>query len=99
MIHYTCDLCGKSLGKERYEASIEISPVHDPDELTEDDLDVDHLQQIVDEISKMESTGDFELEETGPKRFKFDFCSGCARRFAKAPLQSKVSRGITYSEN
>ncbi|TWT55322.1 hypothetical protein KOR42_29500 [Thalassoglobus neptunius] len=99
MIHYSCDLCGKSLGKERYEANIEITPVHDPDELTEDDLDTDHLQQIGEEISQMGSTKDFELEETGPKRMKFDFCTACAHRFAKTPLHPKMSRAVRYSEN
>ena len=99
MIHYTCDRCGRSLGKERYQAHIEVAPMYDPDEVTEEDLNADHLQQIVEEISKLESTGDFEIEETGPRQMRFDFCRGCAQQFMKSPFQPKLPQRVTYSEN
>ncbi len=99
MIHYSCDLCGGSLGKERYEANIEIAPKFDPDELIEDDLDADHLQQIADEISLMDSTDEFKLEETGSKTLKLDFCTSCARRFLKSPLNLAPASRVTFSKN
>ena len=99
MIHYTCDLCGRTLGRERFEAKIEVAPAFDPDELTEEDLDSDNLEQIAEEISKMESTGEFEIPQTGPQKLRFDFCSGCARRFVTSPFQTKRAQRVTYSEN
>lgn len=99
MIHYTCDRCGRSLGRERYQANIEVAPMYDPDELTEEDLDSDHLQKIVNDLSKMETTGEFEIEETGPKSLSFDFCRSCAQSFIKAPFQRKPAQRVTYSEN
>lgn len=99
MIHYTCDLCGRALGKERYETKIEVAPVFDPDELSEEDLHVDHLQQIADEISAMESTIEFELQETGPVQLQLDFCAACARRFVKSPLNVAQTSRVTFSKN
>lgn len=99
MIHYTCDLCGRSLNQERYEAKIEVAPAFDPEELTQDDLSVDHLQQIADEISEMETTGDFELDDTGSKTLRLDFCSCCAQKFVKSPLNLSANRRVSYSNN
>lgn len=99
MIHYTCDLCGKQLGKERFEAKIEVAPAYDPDEICEDDLNNDHLQQIADEIAEMESTGDFELPETGSKVMQLDFCSSCAARFIKSPLNASPPSRVGFSSN
>ena len=99
MIHYSCDLCGGSLGKERYEAKIEVAPSFDPDELTEEDLNTDHLQQIADEISLMDSTGEFKLEETGVQKLKLDFCPSCAKRFLKSPLNLAPASRVTFSKN
>ncbi|MBT5019987.1 hypothetical protein N8553_01730 [bacterium] len=99
MIHYTCDLCGCSLGKERFEAKIEVAPVFNEEELAEEDFDKDHLQQIAHEISEMETTGEFELEETGAKNLKLDFCSQCAKRFMKSPLSPAPHSRVTFSNN
>lgn len=99
MIHYTCDLCGRSIQDERYVAKIEVSAAFDPDELTEDDLVEDHLQQIADTIEEMETTGEFELEETGPKLFQYDLCHSCCRRYLKSPLQPAPALRLNYSDN
>ena len=47
MLHFTCDLCGLQLGDRRFVAKLEVYPAFDPEELDEDDLDVDHLQPAV----------------------------------------------------
>lgn len=99
MIHYTCDLCGCSLGKERFEVKIEVAPAFNEDELTAEDLDQDHLQLIADEIQQMSSTSDFELPETGPKQVNYDFCPRCAERYLKAPLNPAPASRVTYSNN
>lgn len=99
MIHYTCDGCGRSLKDERYVAKIEVAAAFDPDEVTPEDLDGDHLEQIAASIAEMETTGDFELEETGPQSLQFDLCSNCCRRFLAAPLGPAPRRQPRYSQN
>lgn len=99
MIHYTCDLCGRSIREERYTAKIEVSAAFDPEELSEEDLDADHLEQIADAIAQMESTGDFELEDTGPKTFAYDLCPSCCRRFLQSPLGPIRTARVDYSKN
>ncbi|HWL07626.1 MAG TPA: hypothetical protein VNQ76_04420 [Planctomicrobium sp.] len=100
MIHYSCDMCGCSIPERRYVARIEVAAMFDPDELTEADLDTDHLEQIAETLAAMESTADFELEETGPKQMQFDLCSNCARRYLQNPLGPKRSMGRPkYSQN
>lgn len=100
MIHYTCDLCGRSIQDERYTAKIEVSAAFDPDEITEEHLDGDHLQQIAEAIEEMDSTDEFDLEETGPKQFQYDLCQHCCRRFIKAPLRPPApALRLNYSEN
>ena len=71
----------------------------DPEELTEEDLNPDHLEQIAEAIAEMETTGDFELEETGPKTFQFDLCPNCCHNFLKSPLGPQKSQRLNYSKN
>jgi hypothetical protein len=99
MIHYTCDLCGRAIREERYVAKIEVAAAFDPEELTESDLDVDHLEQIAETIAETENTGDFDLEETGPKAFQFDLCTSCCRRFMQSPLGPVRASRVNYSKN
>ncbi|SFH83436.1 hypothetical protein [Planctomicrobium piriforme] len=100
MIHYSCDLCGRSIRDQRYTAKIEVAAAFDPEELTEEDLEVDHLEQIAETLADMESTADFELEETGPKNFQFDMCPTCARKYLKAPLGApRTTARANFSQN
>lgn len=99
MIHYSCDRCGCSLGKDRFEVKIEVTPVFDPEEITEEELNADHLQKIAEEIEALQSTGDFELEETGSKFLNMDFCSRCAKQFLNSPVQVASSSRVTFSNN
>ena len=46
MVHFTCDLCGKDLtatGEHRFVVKIEAYAGFDPNEITEDDLEQDHM--------------------------------------------------------
>jgi len=99
MIHYTCDLCGRSIRNERFTAKIQVEAAFDPEELTEEDLDSDHLEQIAESIAEMETTGEFEVEETGPKQMQFDLCPSCCRKFVSNPLGSNSPTRLTYSQN
>ncbi len=49
MVHFTCDLCGKDLtasGDPRYVVKIVAYAGFDPTEITEDDLDDDHMEAV-----------------------------------------------------
>src|ERR1700737_2930472 len=49
MLHITCDLCGKDIvpgDDHRYVVKIEVFAAHDPAEITEADLDDDHMEAV-----------------------------------------------------
>src|SRR5947209_8157413 len=57
MLHFTCDLCGKELQlheDHRYVVKIEVFAAHDPRELTEADLDDDHMEAVSELLREME---------------------------------------------
>jgi len=99
MLHFSCDLCGRSIDHERYTARVEVAPAFDPDEVTEEDLDADHLDEIAESLSELESTGDFEADALSPKKFRFDLCPMCWKRYCKDPLGRDTARRLNFSQN
>jgi hypothetical protein len=99
MLHFTCDLCGRTIDQERYIAQVEVAPAFDPDEVSESDLDADHLEVVADSLAELESTGDFVLEDFGPKKFRFDLCPSCWKRYQKDPLGRESLRRLNFSQN
>src|SRR5947209_13958237 len=64
MVHFTCDLCGKDLtscGDPRYVVKIEAYPGFDPTEITEDDLDDDHMEEVSQLLQRDEGLSSEEL--------------------------------------
>ncbi|MFN0053269.1 MAG: hypothetical protein ACKV0T_13890 [Planctomycetales bacterium] len=98
MLHFSCDLCGQPLDDRRYVVRMEIFPAFDAEDLSEADLDADHLQAIAEEIQEMELTG-AELDEQGTKTFRYDLCPRCHSRYAKDPLGRDALRRLNFSEN
>jgi hypothetical protein len=99
MIHYTCDRCGCAIRDERFVARIEVSAAFDPEEISEADLDEDHLEQIADTIAQMESTGDFDLDSMQPKRMSFDLCPNCCCKFLDKPIGEDRKVRLNFSQN
>lgn len=103
MLHVTCDLCGKVLrpgDDQRYVVKIEVFSAVDPAELTEADLDEDHMEAVSELIRAMED-GD---EEAGPlepatQHFRYDLCPACRKKFARDPLGKEVDSKFNFSEN
>src|SRR3954454_7157990 len=60
MLHVTCDLCGKELrpGEDHYVVKIEVYAAHDPAELTEADLDEDHMEAVSQLLRQLEDQPD-----------------------------------------
>ncbi|MEZ6065480.1 MAG: hypothetical protein R3B90_07150 [Planctomycetaceae bacterium] len=99
MMHFSCDLCGRDIGRERYEVQLSIGAAFDPDELTDQDLDADNLALVAEELEALGGTGEFVIEETGPKQLRYDLCVSCARRYASDPLARHAMRQPRYSKN
>src|SRR5215212_8337567 len=60
MMHFSCDICSKdmTLGEgARYVVKLEAFAAADPAELTETDLDADHVEEMADLLNEMEESG------------------------------------------
>jgi hypothetical protein len=102
MVHVTCDLCGKELRPgetEHYVVKIEAFAAQDPAELTDADLEEDHLEAIGEILRELEET-DAELElPPATRRFRYDLCPECHQRFVRDPLAKEYSQKVTFSKN
>lgn len=102
MVHFTCDLCGKDLnvsGDPRYVIKIAAYAGFDPNEITEGDLEDDHMEEISQILQRDENTNSEELENQTFKGFRFDLCSECHSRYLKDPLGKELLRSFDFSKN
>src|SRR3972149_1714149 len=93
MVHYTCDMCGKALLVDedtRYVVKIEVFAAYDPMELTGEDVEADHLEEISQLVSEMEQMDPKELEEDVYKSFRFDLCPTCRDKYVEDPFGTKM---------
>lgn len=101
MIHFSCDSCGVMLGEERYSVAVEVKAEFNPYELTEADLDADHLAQIALELEAQLMSGQPSQVAEEPRRQKmqFDLCPSCRARFVADPLGRESLRRLNFSKN
>ena len=102
MVHFTCDLCGKDLtasGDTRYVVKIAAYAGCDPTEITEDDLDEDHMEEISQLLRQNECPSAEELDAQLFKGFRFDLCPSCHSKYLKDPLGKDLIRSLDFSEN
>jgi hypothetical protein len=102
MLHVTCDLCGKELrpGDDHHVVKIEIFAAHDPAEITEADLDDDHMEAVSELLREMEdSLEDPDVAEPPHRHFRYDLCPGCRKRFVRDPLGKEAAQKFDFSEN
>ncbi|NOZ19667.1 MAG: hypothetical protein GXP25_01120 [Planctomycetes bacterium] len=95
MIHYSCDMCGKGLlvdEEVRYIVKIEVYAAYDPMELTEEDLEEDHLNDIEKIYQQTENMSEEELQDDVYKCFRFDLCMTCQKQYLHDPLFRNVFR-------
>lgn len=95
MVHYTCDLCGCSIDGNRFVVTLEVRPTFDPEEITEDMLDADHLHAIAEELSTPEASS----VASARKSFRYDVCEGCLTRIERDPLGRLRRPRLRFSEN
>ena len=103
MLHVTCDLCQKqlSVGDDcRYVVKIEVFAHHDPRELTEADLDEDHMEGVS-QLLHEEGDNLADPDVTAPmyKNFRFDLCPECHKKFLRDPLSREAAQKFDFSEN
>jgi len=103
MIHVTCDRCAKLIGQDerRHVVRIHISPAFDPNEISDDDLDVDHLKEVGDLIKSIEQNPDAAGIATTPHAMRCDLCEECLEAFVQHPVGTEATSGkkAFYSPN
>ncbi len=104
MIHYNCDMCGKSLVPEeddRYVVKVEIYAACDSMEVDDDedlinDFEEDDEEDDDDEVDNLDPD---EIDSIEYKTFRYDLCSKCHSRYLQDPLSIKSIRRGRFSEN
>src|SRR5436309_10988932 len=83
MLHVTCDNCGKQLraGEDHYVVKIEVFAAHDPAEITEEDLEEDHMEAVSQLLREMEESDAPEGVEPSSRNFRYDLCPECRQRY------------------
>ena len=102
MVHVTCDLCGKALHPgegEHFVVKIEAFAAEDPAELTDADLEEDHLEAIGEILRELEESDGAPDVPPATRRLRYDLCSDCHQRFVRDPLGKECSQKVTFSKN
>jgi hypothetical protein len=101
MLHVTCDNCGKKLetGQGRYVVKIEVFAAHDPAELTEADLDEDHLEAVADLLRRQDEGEAPEALSAPSRHLRYDLCTECRERYLRDPLSKDAGQKFHFSEN
>jgi hypothetical protein len=100
MLRISCDGCGRELagGEDRHILKLELFTANEPAELTDDDLDADHLEAIG-ELLQRESSQEEAPSEPSYARLRFDLCNQCRKRFLRDPLAREAAPKFHFSKN
>jgi len=102
MLHVTCDLCGKDIvvGEDhRYVVKMEVFAGHDPAQITESDLDDDHMEAVSEMLRETEEDYDPNAAAPAYKNFRYDLCPECHKKFVRNPLSREPAQKFDFSEN
>jgi hypothetical protein len=101
-MRFSCDGCGKELrpGEEpRFVVKIEAFAAQDPAELTEADLEEDHLEAVGELLRELEAgAGKLDLPEP-TRHFRYDLCEECHQKFVRDPLGKDCASKVSFSKN
>jgi hypothetical protein len=100
MLRIFCDGCGRELAEreDRHILKLELFTANEPAELTEDDLDADHLEAIG-ELLQRQTPLDAAPTEPSYTRLRFDLCGSCRKRFLRDPLARETMTKLHFSTN
>ena len=101
MMHISCDHCGKQLrcGQDHFIVKIEVFAGHDPAEITEADLEEDHMEAVSQLLREMEEADEANALEPTSQHLRYDLCPECRRRFLRDPLRKDTIQKFDFSEN
>ncbi len=98
MLHISCDLCGKELrgGEDHFVVRIEVFATHDPAQLTEADLEEDHMEAVSELLQEIEEgTADGDSLEPASRRLRYDLCPDCRQRYLRDPLRKEAAQPVS----
>ena len=95
MMHFSCDLCGQSLGDERYLVQIVGQAVTDDRLELDPTVEHDHLQALEASLAANAE----ELPPCAGLQRRYDLCPECFRKYAQDPLGRDARRRLRYSSN
>lgn len=101
MLHFSCDLCGKELLPEtdrRYVVKMEVFAAQESSNLTDDDLDDDHLESLGQLLRDIESGAASPQLAPDYKQIRIDLCPNCHKKFLRDPLNKEAAK-FDFSEN
>ena len=100
MLRIICDGCGRELAssEDRHILKLELFSANEPAELTDDDLDADHLE-AVGELLQREAIREEAPRESGYTRLRYDLCNHCRKRFLRDPLAREAATKFHFSKN
>lgn len=100
MLRVTCDGCGKELaqGGDHHVVKIEVFTVQDPAELTEDDLDEDHMEAVSELLRQLEDSDESVDLEPPSRHLRYDLCGECRKRYLRDPLGRETPK-FHFSKN
>ena len=102
MIHFTCDMCGKTLLAEedtRYVVKVEVYAAYDPMEISEKDLEADRSEEVQELLDEMADIDAEDLEDQVFKTFRFDLCPACHAAYLKDPLSRTMRVRARFRHN
>jgi hypothetical protein len=102
MMHFSCDLCGKDMTPDdsgRYVLKMEAFAAQPPAELTEDDLDDDHVEEMARLLNEREESDEPAEVLPACKKMRFDLCAACFRKFVNDPLGRESAAKFDFSPN
>lgn len=102
MIHYSCDLCHRSLDDSedrRYVVRIEVFPAVESGQCNAENDDRDYLLEMHEALEQLDAA-DFDApSDEDSQELQFDLCPDCRRRFAQNPLGRHYAAEFGFSAN
>ena len=89
MIRYECDKCGRQLtanGADRFIVKIELYAAGGPIEVTTNQLNRDHTDEIRSALDQLAAADPDEVEDQTYRCLRFDLCADCHRVLLRNPL-------------
>lgn len=102
MIHYSCDLCHRSLDDaedRRYVVRIEVFPAVEGGLSEDPHDDRDYLLELHEALEQLDEPDFSAASDEDSQELQFDLCPDCRRRFAKNPLGRDYAAEFNFSAN